>query len=128
MAVETTSKLTPEQLKFYGESQYQLLEKSYGAKLDEKLKAAGRKIQELEKKQPGLSELLKSKGIGDNAPRGLDADRTVGSVLGATAHLTRGSATRAGNPCPGRIKTAVDILSHDLSSTDVVGSTATAIR
>ena len=44
-----THKMTPEQLQFYGEQQYALLEKSYGAKLEEKLNAAGRMVQEIEK-------------------------------------------------------------------------------
>jgi len=35
--------------------------------LDEKLNAAGRMVQELEQKHPGVNALLKSKGIGDNA-------------------------------------------------------------
>jgi len=43
------------------------LEKAYGSKLNEKLNAAGRMVEALEKKQPGLKKLLKSKGIGDNA-------------------------------------------------------------
>ena len=41
--------------------------KAHGAKLDEKLNAAGRMVEALEKKQPGLKDLLKSNGIGDNA-------------------------------------------------------------
>lgn len=64
---QQTHKMTPEQLQFYGEQQYALLEKSYGPKLEEKLNAAGRMVEEIEETHPGLKTLLKSKGIGDNA-------------------------------------------------------------
>jgi hypothetical protein len=35
--------------------------------LENKLHAAGRMVEELEKKQPGPKNLLRSKGLGDNA-------------------------------------------------------------
>ena len=35
--------------------------------MDEKLRQAGRMVEALEKKTPGLKNLLKSKGLGDNA-------------------------------------------------------------
>lgn len=46
----------------------------YGATLEEELQAAAERIHELNLKQPGLKNLLRSKGIGDNR---LDADRTL---------------------------------------------------
>ncbi|MEO7861481.1 MAG: hypothetical protein ABIU05_13790 [Nitrospirales bacterium] len=39
----------------------------YGATLEEELQAATERIHELNLKQPGLKNLLRSKGIGDNA-------------------------------------------------------------
>jgi hypothetical protein len=43
------------------------LQKVYGEGLEEKLRAAGHMVEALDKKQPGLKNLLKSKGIGDSA-------------------------------------------------------------
>ncbi len=65
--VQKTHTMTPDQLDYYAAEQYQLLERAYGSKLEEKLQAAGRMVQELERKHPGINQLLKSKGIGDNA-------------------------------------------------------------
>lgn len=59
--------MTPAQLDDYGYAEVGKLQRAYGATLDDKLRAAGRMVQELEAKQPGLNNLLKSKGIGDNA-------------------------------------------------------------
>jgi hypothetical protein len=59
--------MTPEQLIAYGESEFVKLQNLYGATLNEKLLAAARMVQELDAKKPGLKNLLKSQGIGDNA-------------------------------------------------------------
>lgn len=50
----------------YGNQQYSILEKTYGAALESKLQRAGEMVQELEKKRPGLNALLRS-SIGDDA-------------------------------------------------------------
>jgi hypothetical protein len=64
---EHTKAMTPEQLIAYGESEFVKLQNLYGATLNEKLLAAARMVQELDAKKPGLKNLLKSQGIGDNA-------------------------------------------------------------
>lgn len=64
---QQTKHLNADALESYGLLQYERLEKIYGDKLEEKLNAAGKMVQELEKKTPGLNNLLKSKGLGDNA-------------------------------------------------------------
>lgn len=64
---QQTHKMAAEQLDYYGQTEYAKLEKSYGPTLEEKLNAAGRMVEDLEKKHPGLKNLLKAKGIGDNA-------------------------------------------------------------
>jgi hypothetical protein len=50
----------------YGNAQYAILEKTYGADLEKKLQRAGQLIQELEKRRPGLNQLLRG-AIGDDA-------------------------------------------------------------
>lgn len=62
-----TNNMTPDQLATYGQTEYAKLEKTYGESLGEKLQAANRMIHALEDRQPGLKQLLQSKGIGDNA-------------------------------------------------------------
>ncbi len=66
---QVTKAMTPDQLDSYGYSEYAKLERAYGGedKLQEKLRAAAVMIHELDKKQLGLKNLLRSKGIGDNA-------------------------------------------------------------
>ena len=64
---QTTKGMTPNQLEAYGEAEFAKLERAYGPQLEEKLLAAGRMVQALEAKRPGLNALLKSKGIGDSA-------------------------------------------------------------
>ena len=59
--------MTPEQLESYGEAEFANLEKCCGRELDAKLQQAAVMIDELDQKTPGLKQLLKSKGIGDNA-------------------------------------------------------------
>ena len=64
---QQTQHLSADQLESYGLLQYALLERVYGAELEDKLNAAGRMVEVLEKTQPGLKNLLRSKGLGDNA-------------------------------------------------------------
>ena len=64
---QQTQHMTPDQLETYGYAEFAKLEKAFGATLDDKLRDAGRMVEELDAKQPGLKHLLKSKGIGDNA-------------------------------------------------------------
>ena len=67
--VQQTKALTPDQLESYGLVEYEKLQRAYGGedKLQEKLRAAAVMIDALNKKQPGLKNLLRAKGIGDNA-------------------------------------------------------------
>jgi hypothetical protein len=57
------------QLEQYGVDEFAKLERAYGGedKLQEKLRAAAVMIDVLDQKQPGLKNLLRSKGIGDSA-------------------------------------------------------------
>ena len=66
---QQTKAMTPDQLESYGMVEYKKLQRAYGGedKLQEKLRAAAVMIDALDKKQPGLKNLLRSKGIGDNA-------------------------------------------------------------
>jgi hypothetical protein len=64
---QQTKHLSADQLESYGLEQYARLERVYGAELEDRLNAAGRMVEVLEKKQPGLKNLLRSKGLGDNA-------------------------------------------------------------
>ena len=43
------------------------LQRAHGEKLEERLQAAAVMIAQLERAQPGLKNLLKSRGIGDSA-------------------------------------------------------------
>ena len=65
-AAKATGHMSDAECEHYGNAQYTILEKTYGADLEKKLQRAGEMVQELEKKTPGLNALLKS-GIGDNA-------------------------------------------------------------
>lgn len=66
---QTTKHMDDRQLEQYGYAEFAKLERAYGGedKLQEKLRAAAVMIDALDKKQPGLKNLLRSKGIGDNA-------------------------------------------------------------
>ncbi len=57
------------QLEQYSVDEFAKLERAYGGedKLQEKLRAAAVMIDVLDQKQPGLKNLLRSKGIGDSA-------------------------------------------------------------
>jgi hypothetical protein len=65
--VQQTKNLTENELEDYGYREYEKLQKAHGDKLDERLHQAGRMVEGLDKKQPGLKNLLRSKGIGDSA-------------------------------------------------------------
>jgi hypothetical protein len=65
--LQTTKDMTPEQLDTSGETEYAKLQKVHGDKLDERLRQAGLMVHDLDLKKPGLKNLLKSRGIGDNA-------------------------------------------------------------
>lgn len=64
---QQTKAMTPEQLESYVLLENEKLDRAYGPALEEKLRAAAVMIHALDQKQPGLKNLLKSKGIGDNA-------------------------------------------------------------
>jgi hypothetical protein len=64
---QQTKAMSPDQLESYGLLQYERLERIYGAELETKLSAAGHMVVELDKKTPGLKNLLRSRGLGDNA-------------------------------------------------------------
>lgn len=62
-----TKDMTPDQLERYGYAEFAKLEQAFGATLEEKLQSAAVMIHDLDLKQPGLKNLLKSRGLGDNA-------------------------------------------------------------
>ncbi len=66
---QTTKHMDENQLEQYGVDECAKLERAYGGedKLQEKLCAAAVMIDVLDQKQPGLKNLLRSKGIGDSA-------------------------------------------------------------
>lgn len=64
---QQTKAMTPNELEAYGYAEFAKLERAYGPALEQKLGAAGRMVQALEAKRPGLNNLLQSKGIGDSA-------------------------------------------------------------
>jgi hypothetical protein len=64
---QQTKAMTPDQLESYGLVEYEKLQRAYGDKLEEKLTSAGHMVEALEKKTPGLKNLLRSKGLGDSA-------------------------------------------------------------
>jgi hypothetical protein len=63
----TTQRMTPAQLEQYGADEFVKLERAHGPALEERLQAAGRMVHDLDLKTAGLKNLLKSRGIGDNA-------------------------------------------------------------
>ena len=62
-----TKGMNETQLEIYGRAEFAKLQRVYGDKVEEKLNQAGRMVEELEKKRPGLKQLLQSGGIGDSA-------------------------------------------------------------
>jgi hypothetical protein len=59
--------MTLDQLEAYGYDEMTKLERVYGKSLDEKLHAAAVMIHDLDLKTPGLKNLVRGQGIGDNA-------------------------------------------------------------
>ena len=61
--------MNADELESYGDAEFTKLERAYGGedKLQEKLRAAAVMIDALDKNQPELKNLLRSKGIGDTA-------------------------------------------------------------
>ena len=72
---QQTQHMNADELERYGYAEFAKLENAYGETLDEKLRGAAVMIDALDKKQPGLKQLLQSKGIGDNA-------RVVAQIIG----------------------------------------------
>lgn len=64
---QQTKNMNADELESYGYAEFAKLGKAYGEGLDDKLRAAGRMVEALEAKQLGLKNLLRSKGLGDNA-------------------------------------------------------------
>lgn len=64
---QQTKSMSADQLENYGLVEYEKLQRAYGDKLEEKLTSAGHMVEVLEKRTPGLKNLLRSKGLGDNA-------------------------------------------------------------
>ena len=86
-----TRAMTADQLEQYGHKEFEKLQKAHGKKLDERLRDTARMLDDLERKTPGLKQLLKSRGIGDNA--------MVANMLIAHAqiyHARRGRSGAAG--------------------------------
>lgn len=65
-AGKALSAMTQTQRDSFADVQYKILENTYGPDLEKKLQLAGKMVQELERRQPGLNTMLKS-GIGDDA-------------------------------------------------------------
>jgi hypothetical protein len=64
---QQTKHMNENELESYGRVEYEKLQRAYGDTLEEKLNTAGRMVVALDQKTPGLKNLLKSKGLGDNA-------------------------------------------------------------
>jgi len=64
---QQNQRMNADELESYGYAEFAKLEKTYGETLDEKLHAAAVMIDAIDKQQPGLKQLLQSRGIGDNA-------------------------------------------------------------
>ncbi len=62
-----TQRMTEAELDTYSAAEYAKLERVYGTHLEEKLQAAARMIDDLDRQRPGLKNLLRAKGIGDAA-------------------------------------------------------------
>ncbi len=64
---QQTKNTNADELESYGYAEFAKLERAYGDTLDAKLEAARQMVEALDKKTPGLKNLLRSKGIGDSA-------------------------------------------------------------
>ena len=62
-----TQKMTADQLVAYGEAEFAKLQRVYGNTLEDRLHQVALMVHDLEQKRPGLKQLLKTGGIGDNA-------------------------------------------------------------
>jgi hypothetical protein len=60
-------RMTESELETYAFAEFAKLQKARSAALDERLQSAALMIHDLDVKQPSLKNLLKSKGIADNA-------------------------------------------------------------
>lgn len=65
--VQQTQRMTEAELDTFSAAEYAKLERVYGAHLEEKLQAAAKMIDDLDRRRPGLRHLLRAKGIGDAA-------------------------------------------------------------
>ena len=64
---QQTQHMTEGELEAYGHKEFEKLQRVHGEKLEERLQAAARMVHDLDLKTPGLKNLLKRNGIGDNA-------------------------------------------------------------
>jgi hypothetical protein len=64
---QQTQHMSEGDLEAYGHKEFEKLQRVHGEKLEERLGAAAAMVHALDQKSPGLKNLLKSKGIGDNA-------------------------------------------------------------
>jgi hypothetical protein len=64
---QQTKNMNADELDSYGHAEFAKLEKAHGPALEERLQAAAQMVHDLDLKTPGLKNLLKSRGIGDNA-------------------------------------------------------------
>jgi hypothetical protein len=64
---QQTQRMTADQLESYGYAEFEKLQRAHGPALEERLRDAGRMVHELETQNPGLKNLLNSRGIGDSA-------------------------------------------------------------
>ena len=65
--ITATHGMTEDRLQGYAEAEYAKLEDAYGADLPTKLEAAAQMVHALEQQRPGLVQLLRARGVGDNA-------------------------------------------------------------
>jgi hypothetical protein len=64
----STQRMTPQELDRFAASEFEKLQSVYGKEeLERKLNDAGLMVQEIERKHPGLKQLLKTKGLGDSS-------------------------------------------------------------
>jgi hypothetical protein len=64
----STQRMTPQELDRFAASEFEKLQSVYGKEeLERKLNDAGLMVQDIERKHPGLKQLLKIKGLGDSS-------------------------------------------------------------
>ena len=86
---QQTHKMTPEQLHFYGETEYAKLEKAYGPKLEEKLQRRRPDGGGAREEATRLEESVEVERHRRQCFGGLDADRSSGNLLGSTGQSVR---------------------------------------